>query len=71
MKITEPFVLFSGLRFAMLEMKLGLTEFLLLYKVNMSSSTPKNLEMDPGSFILAPKNGIHLLVEKRHIETRA
>ncbi|XP_075219352.1 putative cytochrome P450 6a14 [Lycorma delicatula] len=55
-----------GKRFAMLEMKLGLSEFLTRYKVSLTNHEVSNeLELDPGSFILAPKKGISLLVESR------
>nr|QCI55729.1 cytochrome P450 CYP6AY1v2 [Nilaparvata lugens] len=54
-----------GLRFAMLEMKLGLSDFLLRYKVSRNAQSTQKIEFDPGSFITAPRHGLKVLVERR------
>nr|AFU86482.1 cytochrome P450 CYP6AY3v2 [Laodelphax striatellus] len=54
-----------GLRFAMLGMKLGLSEFLLKYKVSRNAQSTQNIEFDPGSFITAPRHGLKVLAERR------
>ncbi|XP_044009989.1 probable cytochrome P450 6a14 [Aphidius gifuensis] len=52
-----------GLRFAGYQFKLGIIKILKNYRVKPSKSTVVPYEIDKGSFILTPKNGIHLVFE--------
>ncbi|XP_044009987.1 probable cytochrome P450 6a14 [Aphidius gifuensis] len=52
-----------GYRFAKYQYKLGIIKILKNYIVKPSKSTVVPYEIDKGSFILTPKNGIHLVFE--------
>ncbi|XP_001944599.2 probable cytochrome P450 6a14 [Acyrthosiphon pisum] len=54
-----------GMRFAMLEMKLALAQFLHRYLVTLSDKSCTRIEFEPASFLSCPKGGIWLNVNKR------
>nr|QRY28440.1 cytochrome P450 CYP6DD1 [Sitobion avenae] len=54
-----------GMRFAMLEMKLALAQFLHRYLVTLSDKSCARIEFEPASFLSCPKGGIWLNVKKR------
>nr|QRY28443.1 cytochrome P450 CYP6DD1 [Sitobion avenae]QRY28460.1 cytochrome P450 CYP6DD1 [Sitobion avenae]QRY28584.1 cytochrome P450 CYP6DD1 [Sitobion avenae] len=54
-----------GMRFAMLEMKLALAQFLHSYLVTLSEKSCARIEFEPASFLSCPKGGIWLNVIKR------
>lgn len=54
-----------GMRFAMLEMKLALAQFLHSYLVTLSEKSCARIEFEPASFLSCPKGGIWLNVKKR------
>ncbi|KAL5235630.1 hypothetical protein ACI65C_003040, partial [Semiaphis heraclei] len=54
-----------GMRFAMLEMKLALAQFLHKYLVTLSDKSCTRIEFEPASFLSCPKGGIWLNVNKR------
>ncbi|XP_060874580.1 probable cytochrome P450 6a14 [Metopolophium dirhodum] len=54
-----------GMRFAMLEMKLALAQFLHSYLVTLSEKSCTRIEFEPASFLSCPKGGIWLNVNKR------
>ncbi|XP_044255034.1 cytochrome P450 6A1-like [Tribolium madens] len=53
-----------GLRFGMLQSKVGLTVLLKNYKIKLSNKTELPIKLDPKSFITTAKGGIWLDVEK-------
>ncbi|XP_022174826.1 probable cytochrome P450 6a14 [Myzus persicae] len=54
-----------GMRFAMLEMKLAMAQFLHSYLVTLSDKSSARIEFEPASFLSCPKGGIWLNVNKR------
>ncbi|XP_025190556.1 probable cytochrome P450 6a14 [Melanaphis sacchari] len=54
-----------GMRFAMLEMKLALAQFLHSFVVTLSDKSCTRIEFEPASFLSCPKGGIWLNVNKR------
>ncbi|XP_053660251.1 probable cytochrome P450 6a21 [Anopheles marshallii] len=53
-----------GLRFGMMQAKLGLITLLRNFRFTPSSQTPAEFEFDPKSFILSPTKGNYLKVDK-------
>ncbi|KAJ3659268.1 hypothetical protein Zmor_010965 [Zophobas morio] len=53
-----------GLRFGMLQSKVGLTTLLKNYKIKLSSKTKTPLELDKNSFVTTAEGGIWIDVEK-------
>lgn len=49
-----------GLRFGMMQSRIGLVMLLTNFEFSACSKTEVPLEAEPGSFTLAPKNGIYL-----------
>ncbi|XP_069672222.1 probable cytochrome P450 6a14 [Periplaneta americana] len=54
-----------GLRFGLMQTKVGLISLLSRYQFNVSKETPMPLAMDVKSFILSPVGGMHLQIKKR------
>ncbi|XP_069672099.1 probable cytochrome P450 6a14 [Periplaneta americana] len=55
-----------GLRFGLMQTKVGLISLLYRYQFNASKETPVPLVMDVKSFILSPVGGMHLQIKKRN-----
>lgn len=55
----------TGNRFGLLQVKVGLISILSRYNVRVSKQTPIPLTIDPRTFILSPKGGMHLKFELR------
>nr|ACG68822.1 cytochrome P450 [Anopheles funestus] len=53
-----------GLRFGMMQAKLGLITLLRNFRFSPSSQTPSELVFDPKSFILSPSTGNYLKIDK-------
>jgi cytochrome P450 family 6 len=51
---------YSGLRFGMMQTKVGLSILLKNYKFSVSSKTTVPLQLDPRSFIMSTEGGIWL-----------
>ncbi|XP_050435290.1 probable cytochrome P450 6a14 [Adelges cooleyi] len=54
-----------GMRFAMIEMKLALAQFLQDYSIKLCDKSNEHIEFEPASFLSTPKGGIWLRVQKR------
>lgn len=55
----------SGMRFALLTVKVGLSVLLSEYEVQVSGRTPVPMKLDPTQLMLQPKGGNWLKVVKR------
>jgi cytochrome P450 family 6 len=55
----------AGMRFGLLQTKVGLISLLSSYEVRVSEKTPIPLVFDPRAFILAPKGEIYLKIAER------
>ena len=54
-----------GMKFAFLELKIGLVKLLLNYEIAASENTPDKLEFDEGS-VRVPKHGVKVIFKKRN-----
>jgi cytochrome P450 family 6 len=59
------FFLVLGLRFGLLQIKVGLVSALSKYEFHICEKTAVPLAFDPKSFILCPVGGMKLQVKKR------
>ncbi|PNF31791.1 putative cytochrome P450 6a14 [Cryptotermes secundus] len=57
-----------GMRFGLMQTKVGLVSLLSKYQFSVSKKTPVPLMFDPRSFILAPAGGMWLQIKKRSME---
>jgi cytochrome P450 family 6 len=57
----------SGMRFGLLQTKVGLVSLLSKYQFSVSQKTPVPLVKDTKSFILGPAGGMWLKIENRSI----
>ena len=55
----------AGMRFGLLQTKVGLISLLSSYEVQVSEKTPIPLVFDPKAFILSPKGEIYLKITER------
>ncbi|XP_069672224.1 probable cytochrome P450 6a14 isoform X2 [Periplaneta americana] len=55
----------SGMRFGLMQTKVGLISLLSRYQFSVSKATPMPLVMEPKSIILSPVGGMHLQIKKR------
>ena len=53
-----------GLRFGMMQAKIGMALILLNFKVELGAKTQVPLKFENSVFILTPKNGVHLKLTK-------
>jgi hypothetical protein len=56
---------FTGMRFGLMQTKVGIVSILSKYEVRVSKKTPIPLEFDPRSFVLAPLGGMWLDIVNR------
>jgi cytochrome P450 family 6 len=61
---TELFI-FTGMRFGLMQTKVGLVSLLSKYQFNVSKKTPIPIVIDPKSFNLSPLGGMWLQIRKR------
>jgi cytochrome P450 family 6 len=54
-----------GMRFAMLEAKIGIVEILRKFKLKTCNRTPREMVLDGGSNLATPKNPLWVEVEER------
>jgi len=57
--------IFTGMRFGLMQTKVGLVSLLSKYQFSVSKKTPIPLEFDPKSFNLSPLGGMWLQIRKR------
>jgi len=55
----------AGMRFGLLQTKVGLISLLSSFEVGVSEKTPIPLVFDPRAFVLAPKGEIYLKMTER------
>jgi cytochrome P450 family 6 len=55
----------TGMRFGLMQTKVGLVSLLSKYQFSVSTKTPIPLVLDARSFILAPLGGMSLQIRKR------
>ncbi len=58
------FLCLKGMKFALLELKIGLVKLIQKYEIHATPNTPDKLEFDEGS-VRVPKNGIRVLFKNR------
>jgi hypothetical protein len=64
--LQKPHVLpFAGMRFGLMQTKVGIISLLSKYEVRFSEKTPVPLEFEPRSVALAPRGGMWLQIVKR------
>ena len=59
-------ILFKGMKFALLEIKLALTKLLMKYDVLPSPNMPKKLAFEEGLAIRRAKGGIPVIFRQRY-----
>jgi cytochrome P450 family 6 len=57
--------IFSGMRFGLMQTKVGLVCLLSKYQIRVSKKTPIPIVFDPKSFNLSPLGGMWLQIRKR------
>jgi hypothetical protein len=57
----------SGMRFGLMQTKVGLVSLLSKYEISVSEKTPIPLVMDAKSIILSPLGGMWLKIKSRSI----
>ena len=55
----------TGMRFGLMQTKIGLISVLSNYEVQVSEKTPIPMEFDMNAFVLAPKEGMWLKIVNR------
>ena len=55
----------SGMRFGLMQTKVGLVSLLSKYEISVGENTPVPLKIDTKSFILAPLGGMWLKIKRR------
>lgn len=58
-----------GMRFAILEARIALSELLINYRFSVNDKTEKDLKLDPREFVLSIRDGIWLNAEKIWVNT--
>jgi hypothetical protein len=58
-------IIFTGMRFGLMQTKVGLVSLLSKYQISVSKKTPIPIVFDPSSFALSPKGGMWLQITKR------
>jgi len=58
-------LIFTGMRFGLMQTKVGLVSLLSKYQISVSKKTPIPLVFDPKSFALSPLGGLWLQIRKR------
>jgi hypothetical protein len=53
------------MKFAYMELKIGLVKMLQKFQILPSSQTPKKLEVNEGVAVRVPQNGINVIFKKR------
>ena len=61
---TKLFI-FTGMRFGLMQTKVGLVSLLSKYQLSVSKKTPIPIVFDPGSFFLSSVGGMWLQITKR------
>jgi cytochrome P450 family 6 len=63
--IKNYYVCFPGMRFGLMQTKVGIVSILSKYEIRMSKNTPIPLEFNPWSIVLAPVGGMWLDIVNR------
>jgi len=58
-------LIFTGMRFGLMQTKVGLVSLLSKYQLSVSKKTPIPVVFDPRTNILSPKGGMWLQIRKR------
>jgi cytochrome P450 family 6 len=63
--LNTELLIFTGMRFGLMQTKVGLVCLLSKYQLNVSKKTPIPLVFEKRSFILSPVGGMWLQIRKR------
>jgi hypothetical protein len=63
--LNRELLIFTGMRFGLLQTKVGLVSILSKYQISVSKKTPIPIVFDPKSFNLSPLGGMWLQIRKR------
>jgi len=63
--LNTELLIFTGMRFGLMQTKVGLVSLLSKYQISVSKKTPIPLVFDPKSFTLSPLGGMWLQIRKR------
>jgi cytochrome P450 family 6 len=63
--IQNYYVCFPGMRFGLMQTKVGIVSILSKYEIRVSKNTPIPLVFDPRSIVLAPVGGMWLDIVNR------
>jgi hypothetical protein len=63
--LNTELLIFTGMRFGLMQTKVGLVSLLSKYQFSVSKKTPIPLAIDPKSFNLSPLGGMWLQIRKR------
>jgi len=63
--LNTELIIFTGMRFGLMQTKVGLVCFLSKFQISVSKKTPIPLVFDPKSFNLSPLGGMWLQIRKR------
>ena len=63
--LNTELLIFTGMRFGLMQTKVGLVSLLSKYQLSVSKKTPIPLAFEPQSFVLAPVGGMWLQIRKR------
>jgi hypothetical protein len=64
-KFLTRILLISGMRFGLMQTKVGLVSILSKYQLSVSKETTVPLVLDPKTFIISPVGGMWLQIKKR------
>ena len=64
-KLNIELLIFTGMRFGLMQTKVGLVSILSKYQISVGKKTPIPLVFDPKSFTLSPLGGLSLQIRKR------
>jgi hypothetical protein len=63
--LNTELLIFTGMRFGLMQTKVGLISILSKYQIIVSKRTPIPVVFDPTSFILLPLDGMWMQIRKR------
>ena len=63
--LNTELLIFTGMRFGLMQTKVGLVSLLSKYQLSVSTKTPIPVVLEPKTFVLAPVGGMRLQIRKR------
>ena len=63
--LNTELLIFTGMRFGLMQTKVGLISLLSKYQISVSKKTPIPIVLEPTSFVLSPVGGMWLQIRKR------